>query len=201
MDFRYCDDLGDSGFSWIAKESMARTSHVLASDGRVWLVDPVDWPEAVDRAVTLGRPAGVLQLLDRHKRDAAVIADRLGIPHLVVPDALPGTPFEVIPVKAARYWRECALWWPEQRTLVVAEALGTSALFSVGDDPVGVHGLLKLTPPRGLGTYDPEHLLVGHGEGLHGSDATAGISSALSRSRLTILGWGVTLPLRILRSR
>lgn len=80
MDFRFCDDLGDNGFSWIAKESMARTSHVLASDERVWLVDPVDWPEAVDRAVTLGRPAGVLQLLDRHKRDGAAIADRLGRP-------------------------------------------------------------------------------------------------------------------------
>ena len=50
---------------------MARASHALATEGAVWVVDPVDWPEAIDRALTLGRPAAVLQLLDRHNRDCA----------------------------------------------------------------------------------------------------------------------------------
>lgn len=60
MEARYCDERGEHGFSWIVGEPMARTSHALASDGEVWLVDPVDWPEAVDRAAALGRPAAVL---------------------------------------------------------------------------------------------------------------------------------------------
>jgi hypothetical protein len=81
MDFRFSDDLGAAGFSWIVEERMTRTSHALASDGRVWLVDPVGWAEAIERAVGLGEPAGVLQLLDRHNRDSAAIAKQLGVPH------------------------------------------------------------------------------------------------------------------------
>ena len=156
----------------------------------MWLVDPVDWPEAIDRAQSLGQPAGVLQLLDRHNRDCAAIAERLGVPHLVVPPALPGTPFEVIEIKRSRRWQEVALWWPERRTLVVAEALGTNPFFPIGDDRVGVHGLLKLTPPRLLRAYEPEHLLVGHGEGVHGPEAAAALRQALSRSRLSFFTLG-----------
>ncbi len=134
---------------------MTRTSHALASEGRVWIVDPVDWPEAIDRAGRLGRPVAVLQLLDRHSRNGATVARRLGIPHLVVPEALPGTPFEVVEIRDWARWREIALWWPEQRTLVVADALGANRFFRVGDDRLGVHGLLKLTPPRFLQAYVP----------------------------------------------
>ena len=178
---------------------MTRTSHALAADGRVWLVDPVLWPEALERASSLGDPAGVLQLLDRHNRDSAAIAQQLGVPHLVVPAALPGTPFEVIEVKRARRWQEIALWWPAQRTLVVAEALGTNAFFPVGHDRVGVHGLLKPRPPRFLARYEPEHLLVGHGEGVHGPEAATAMRQALGRSRLSFLTWGLSLPFRALR--
>ena len=49
-----------------------------------------------------------------------------------------------------------------------------------GDDRVGVHPLLKLTPPRRLRAYEPEHLLVGHGEGVHGPEATIALQQALS---------------------
>lgn len=197
MSFHFCDDLGGHGLSWVVEEPMTRTSHALAAGGKVWLVDPVDWPEAVDRALTLGDPAGVLQLLDRHNRDSAAIAKRLGVPHLVVPASLPGTPFEVIEVKRWRRWQEVALWWPEPRALVIAEALGSNAFFPVGDDRVGIHGLLKLTPPRMLGAYDPEHLLFGHGEGVHGPDAAVALHEALSRSRARFFTWGLTLPLRM----
>ena len=164
---------------------MTRTSHALATSEGVWLVDPVDWPEAIDRATSLGTPLGVIQLLDRHNRDSAAIAERLGVPHLVVPESLPGTPFEVIEIKRAKRWREVALWWPEQRTLVVAEAIATNRFFPIGDDRVGVHPVLRLTPPRRLRTYEPEHLLVGHGEGVHGPDATVALHQALDRSRLS----------------
>jgi len=169
MKARFCDDLGPDGFGWIVDEPMTRTSHALAADRKVWLVDPVDWPDAIGRALKLGEPAAVLQLLDRHNRDCAALAERLGIPHLVTPDEIPGSPFECIAVKRMKHWAETALWWHETKTLVVAEAVGTNAFTTGGRDRVGVHLLLRLTPPRVLAAYKPDRLLVGHGEGV-GSD-------------------------------
>lgn len=163
---------------------MTRTSHALVADGRLWLVDPVDWPEAIDRATALGRPVAVLQLLDRHNRDCAPIAERLGVPHLVTPSALPDTPFAVIDVVRRRRWHEVALWWEATRTLVVPEAIGTNRFFTGGRGSAGVHLLLRLTPPRdALGGIDPEHLLVGHGAGLHGPAAGEALREALHGSR------------------
>ena len=98
-----------------------------ATGDGVWFVDPVDVPEAMERAAALGAPAGVIQLLDRHNRDCAAIAARLGVPHLKVPDAVPGSPFEVVRVLDVPGWHEAALWWPEHRVLVVAELIGTNA--------------------------------------------------------------------------
>src|SRR5690242_17291018 len=134
--FRFCDDRGDAGFSWISEEPMTRTSHALAEGGRVWLVDPLDWPEAIDRARRRGEPAAVIQLLDRHGRDAAAVAGTLGVPHLVAPPSLPDTPFEVVDVRRG-VWQEIALWWPAQRTLVVADAVGGNAFFAVDGDRLG----------------------------------------------------------------
>ena len=183
MDMRYCDDLGPDGFSWIVDEPIARTSHALAAAGKVWLVDPVDWPDAIDRALALGEPAAVLQLLDRHNRDCAAVAEQLGVARLVAPDEVPGSPFECIPVKRMKRWQETALWWPQTKTLVVAEALGTSAFTTGGKDPVGVHLLLRLTPPKVLAAYEPDRLLVGHGEGVLGTAASDGLRHALRHSR------------------
>jgi hypothetical protein len=199
MTIRFCDDLGRHGFSWIVEEPMTRTSHALVTDGGVWLVDPVDWAEAIDRAASLGAPAGVIQLLDRHNRDAGALAKRLGVPHLRVPQALPGTPFELVEIKRSKRWQEIALWWPEPRALVVGEALGSNRFFTIGDDAVGVHPFLKATPPRQLRAYEPEHLLVGHGEGVHGPEAAIALRRALGRSRLTAVRWAVALPFRMLR--
>src|SRR5438874_2495123 len=56
------------GLTWVVDEPMRRTSHALADDGRVWFVDPVAEPEALERARALGEVAGVLQLLDGHGR-------------------------------------------------------------------------------------------------------------------------------------
>ena len=190
---RSCDDLGADGFGWIVDEPMTRTSHALAAEGSIWLVDPVDWPEALERAHGLGEPAGVIQLLDRHDRDCATIAKRLGVPHLVTPDALPDTPFECISVRRWKHWQERALWWPATRTLVVADALGTNAFYTGGKRPAGVHVFLRLTPPRRLEAYDAERLLVGHGEGIP-SDARAAIRDALRRSRRDLPRVLVRLP-------
>ena len=109
MTFRFCDESA-LGFSWVAEEPLTRTSHALAADGRVWLVDPVDWPEAIERARSVDDPAAVLQLLDRHIRDCASVAARLGVPHFASPATVPDSPFEVVEVKGWKRWSEVALW-------------------------------------------------------------------------------------------
>jgi hypothetical protein len=184
VEIRFCDDRGARGFSWIVDEPATRTSHVLVSDGRVWLVDPVRLEPALERARGLGEPAAVLQLLDRHNRDCAAVSAALGIPHLVVPETLEHSPFDMIPLRRTKRWREVALWWPEERTLVVAEAIGTNAFFAPPRHDAGVHLLLRLAPPRDvLGAFAPDHLLVGHGEGLHGTAAANGLRDALDHAR------------------
>ena len=184
MDVRFCDERGAKGFSWVVDEPATRTSHALAADGRVWLVDPVRFEPALSRARELGTPAAVVQLLDRHNRDCAGMAAELGVPHLVAPDAVTDGPFASIPVLRKSRWRESALWWESTQTLVVAEAIGTNVFYTGGRQPAGVHLLLRLAPPRdALGGFAPDHLLVGHGEGLHGPDATAALRGALANAR------------------
>jgi len=194
MRFRFCDDLGPNGFGWIVDEAMTRTSHALAANGKVWLVDPLDWPEAIDRALALGEPAGVIQLLDRHDRDCAALASRLGVPHVVAPDEIPGSPFTCIPVIRRKRWRESALWWPDTRTLVTADALGTNRFYTGGKASLGVHVFLRLTPPRALGSFEPEHVLVGHGEGVHGAGTAVSVRDALRTSRRRLPGVLLRLP-------
>ena len=184
MEIRFCDERGARGFSWIVDEPATRTSHALAADGRVWIVDPVRFAPAIDRLRELGDPVAVVQLLDRHNRDCAVLAQELGVPHVVTPEALPGTPFEVVSVRRSRGWREVALWWEAERTLVVAEAVGTNAFYTGGHGAAAVHLLTRVSPPRdALGRFAPEHLLVGHGEGLHGPAARDGLATALATAR------------------
>ncbi|HXS45516.1 MAG TPA: hypothetical protein VN751_12885 [Solirubrobacteraceae bacterium] len=175
-------DVFDAGFSWVVDEPMRRTSHALADDGRVWLVDPIDAPEGLERAQGLGEVVGVLQLLDRHNRDCAQIARRLGVPHARVPDDLPATPFGVLPVLRWPRWRESALWWPQRRVLVVAELVGTAPVYTAGRTPAGIHLFLRVHPPSRLRGMQPEHLLVGHGEGIHGAAAAAALEQAYAWS-------------------
>jgi hypothetical protein len=178
-------DRHDAGVSWVVREAMSRAGHALADDdGRVWLIDPVEDPEALEAVAELGEVAGVIQLLDRHPRDCAALAERFGVPHHKLPRALPGTPLQVVRVMGLPLWKEIALWWPQHRALVVADAIGTSPYYAL-DGPAGVHFLLRALPPRRLGRYEPEHLLVGHGRPVH-DDATGALRHALSRSRRDI---------------
>ena len=194
MDVRY--DEYEFGLSWVVKETMGRTSHALRDDGgRVWLIDPVDVPEAVERATALGKPAGVVQLLDRHERDGAELAARLGVPHHRLPDELPGSPFQVFDVVSVPKWREKGLWWPERRALVIAEAVGTIRYFRLAAQHAGIHPFLRALPPKAPRRFAPEHLLVGHGRGVHGPHAAAALEEAYQRSRRDL----PRLPLTMLR--
>jgi hypothetical protein len=146
----------------------------------------------------LGEPVGVLQLLDRHNRDCAALAERLGVPHYRVPFEAVG-PFETVSVVRRKRWQEVALWWPERRVLVTADALGTVPhYFALGGEALGIHPLLRLKPPRQLGRLDPEHVLCGHGAGVH-DRATDALRDALASSRRRLPRLAIELPGSLLR--
>ena len=194
MTVRFVDE-ADGVLGWIEGARMRRTSHALAAAGRVWIVDPIEGEGVDERILALGEPAGVIQLLDRHERDCAAFAARFGVPLHIVPRSLPGTPFELRPVVRLRFWREVALWWPERRILVCADVLGTVPFFRAGDEPIGMHPLLRLWPPRGLRGLDVRHALVGHGEGVTDS---AAVERALAEARRRLPRWLAGVP-RIVR--
>jgi hypothetical protein len=181
------------GLSWLMDEATQRTSHALRSGGRVWLVDPVDHPDAMDLVTALGDPSAVVQLIDRHNRDCAAIAQRLGVPRLKVPDAVPDSPFRTISVLRRRRWQERALWWEQERVLVVAEAIGTAEAFTTGHGAAGMHPILRLFPPGALRGFTPEHLLCGHGPPVNGGDARGGVEWAYAHARRDLPRLPVTL--------
>lgn len=193
-------DEADFGFGWISAENARYrlTSHVLAVEGGVWIVDPTDEPSLDARIRSLGKPRAVIQLLNRHNRGSAAVAARLGVSVQRVPfGGVDGSPFEFVRVISRVGWHEVALWWPERRVLVAADALGTVPhYFALDGEPLGVHPLLRLTPPRQLARYDPEHVLVGHGEGVH-DDAGAALRGALEHARRRL----VKLPGELLSAR
>jgi hypothetical protein len=192
---RFCDETG-FGFGWIAEqpELLERASHALRSDGRVWLVDPVDGPGLEERLRALGEPAGVLQLVDRHPRDSAALAARLGVPHHRLPfGGVSGSPFEVRAVVRMPGWKETALWWEAERVLVCMEALGTGRYFRGPGEELAVHPFFRLYQPRGLRdvarSVAPTHVLVGHGEGIHGDGAAAALARAVRDARRGTPRW------------
>jgi len=182
---------GDWGIGWVAAEPahMRRGSHALAHDGGVWLVDPVDGEGLADRIAALGEVRGVLQLMDRHPRDCAALARRYGVPHHLLPrEGVPGAPFAPIVLADRPWWREVALWWPERRALVVAESVGTAPYYLAAGQRLGLHPLMRLTPPGKLGRYEPEHLLPGHGAAVSGAGVAADLRRAIAHSVRDIPG-------------
>jgi hypothetical protein len=179
--------------TWSEPRGKARSAHALLDGDRVWLIDPYDDEDALSAAIALGRPAGVVQLLDRHARDCAQIAEGLGVPLYRLPDSLPESPFEVGRLVWQRWWREVFLWWPEEKTLIVAEAVGTAPSFSLGRR-AGVHPMLRLLPPRAaFSHYRPERLLVSHGETID-EGASAALDDALDHARSDLARFPLKLP-------
>ncbi len=197
-------DRWDGGVGWIAHpdEQMQRASHALAGDDGVWLVDPVDCDGLDDLVSPFGEVAGVVILLDRHKRDAATIARRhdtsVYLPRRLrdvagdvdartrtFRDTLGETGYRTIPVVDNRLWTEVALYDADSATLVVPEAVGTVEYFTAGAATLGVHPALRAFPPRAaLGGLAADRILVGHGEGVF-TDASARLDAALRNARRT----------------
>ena len=65
----------------------------------------------------------------------------------------------------------------------MTEAVGTSSIYALGRGPAGMHPMLRPLPPRALRHLQPDHLLVGHGRGVHGPPATAALRDAYDRAR------------------
>ncbi len=200
-------DRFDGGTGWIAypDEGMQRASHALVAnddgDGEadVWLVDPVDVPDLDSLLAGLGTVRGVVLLLDRHRRDGAAIANRhdvsvwlprffdgvaedLDAPVELFRHDLADSGFTVHEVVDSRFWQEAFLYDRDRGILVVPEAVGTGDYLLAGDERLGVHPMLRLKPPSGLTRLNPEHILVGHGRGVH-EDATAALEDAIRGSQ------------------
>ena len=175
----------DQGFGWAPEEPLHRTGHAVLAGGGVWIIDPVDGDGIDERIRALGEPRGVVQLLDRHERDCAAVADRLGVQLHVLPfGGVPDAPFEVRRILNMPRWREVALWFPHERILVTADVLGSLAYFRARGERFGVNPLLRLFPPkRALSGLAPRRLLFGHGPGYHEEDAEAALRETLRKSR------------------
>ncbi|WP_090622594.1 hypothetical protein [Natrinema salaciae] len=205
-------DRFDGGVGWIAypEETMGRASHALEIDGDVWVLDPVDADGIDELFAEFGDVAGVVVMLDRHKRDAAAVADRHDVPvylpeffegvteELDAPvarfdDELSDTGLQAFPVVDNRFWQEVALYDPTDGTLVVPETVGTVDYFLAGDEHLGVHPMLRLNPPRAaLRGVAPERVLVGHGSGImEGASQTLEDALAGSRKRTPRLYGGI----------
>jgi hypothetical protein len=190
MNVRFVDE-SEWSLGWIAAEPafLQRCSHALVHDGKVWLVDVVDGDGVEESIRELGEPAGVVQLLDRHRRDCAALALRLKVPLHGTPfEVVPGAPFRPLRIVRTRLWTEIALWWPERRVLVCGDALGTAPYYLAPKERLGVHPVLRLVPPQRLGGLEPRQILVGHGEGIH-EDAGAALDDALATSGRRIPTW------------
>lgn len=179
------------GLSWLvdAGETMQRACHAVKLDGRVWIIDPTDVPGLDEQIAAVGEVEAVVQLLDRHDRDCAAVAARHDVPHHRLPfEGVEGAPFEPVALIRNRLWNELALWSVAERALIVPEAVGTAPYFRSGDERIGIHPMLRLLPPRSLGAYEPQHLLTGHGTGMHGPETAEALRDALDGSRRRLPG-------------
>ena len=87
-----------------------------------------------------------------------------------------------------------------ERLLIVSEAVGTGPMFRAGDVPAGIHMFLRLKPPGAPKRFEPEHLLFGHGDGIHGPEAADALRIAYGRSLRDLPGTVARLP-KVLRGR
>jgi hypothetical protein len=135
-----------------------------------------------------GEAAGVLVIQDRHTRDAAAVASRhdiaVHVPEWMtlareklettaepVGSEVPGTDYAVHRLIDTDEWEEAVFVDETAETMVVPEALGTLPAFRANDDALGVHPGLE-EPPHRLADWEPDRLLVGHGESIHGGTDT-----------------------------
>lgn len=187
-DVIFCDEF-PGAVGWIHPDPswMLRAGHAILSGGNVWIIDPPAGDGVLERIVQLGVPGAVIQLLDRHNRDCADVAHRLGVPHYRLPfGGVADAPFQVVPILDVPGWHEVALWFPAEKTLVCADALAAAPGYTARRERVGVHPMLRAFPPRKLAELDVQRLLLGHGHGIDGPEAREAVRDALDSARKNI---------------
>jgi len=179
-------DRFEHGVGWLAypEEKMQRASHAMESDGDVWVIDPVDVEGLDDLLAEFGEVAGVVILLDRHKRDCAEVANRhdvsVWIPSFMddvaeeidasikrFDNSLGDSGFKVHKVVDNSFWQEGMLYNEDTGVMIVSESVGNTGYFKTGDRKLGVHPMRRFTPPRMLTDFEPERIHLGHGPGVH----------------------------------
>ena len=181
------------GISWVIDEPAARASHALKVDGRVYIIDPVEHPAALERIEVLGPVAAVVQLLDRHNRDCAAIAEKLGVAHLRDARAIPNTPLQAIRVvDTAALARGRAVVAAPRRP---RRARGARDLVDLDRGPRRRRPAPDPPPAaaEGAARYRPAYLLTGHGPPVEGPDARDGVEWAYDRAREDIPRLGAML--------
>jgi glyoxylase-like metal-dependent hydrolase (beta-lactamase superfamily II) len=201
------DDRGS--FAWIADagDPMTRSSCAVVVDGGCLVVDPVDVPGLDEALSAIGPVLGVVTLLDRHQRDAAILATRLGAERLL-PLGLGGSGLHIAGVEERtvsdrRIWHESLLWLPDRRLLVCAETLATADAFLLrADDRLGMHPLARIRPPRrAFAGIDPLVIAVGHGPPLR-DGASEALRQTLRTARRSLpRHWARLLPAAVRASR
>jgi hypothetical protein len=160
-------------------------------EGRVWLIDPLR-SEGIEKEIAaLGKPAGLISTVGWHDRDVDWFAALYGVPVFVgrhvrnvlfrtpvqrVDRLVPGTPFELINTSMRGlmgWWTECAVWWPEEGVLVTGDCVGCAPYFVREGERLGVHPIVRLSPPVRLKAIRPRRVFVGHGESVHDGAAEA----------------------------
>ncbi|RLM63315.1 hypothetical protein [Halorubrum sp. Atlit-26R] len=196
-------DRWDSGLGWLVHPNEAghRTSHaVVGEDDGVWLIDPIDAPGIDEDLLTLGDVRGVIVCSNYHVRDAEVFAARHNVPVYCPPwlsraasqldepiepetNSVGTSGFELYRCRPFPGWSEAVAYREFDETLYVPDVLGTSSLFTVSEEQLGMYLLCRFAPPRGVFEgLSPQRILVGHGPGIFESPS-ATLKSALDGAR------------------
>lgn len=191
----------DGGLSWLPfpDETARRASHAVRGDDGVWLFDPIDAPNVDDAVAELGSVAGVVVLSAYHARDAGAFAARHDVP-VSLPRWLPRVAdrvdapverFDVEPGDSGFVvrehapipgWSEGVAYRRSDATLYVPESLGTAPPYTVADERLGLYLFQRFVVPKFFLGYEPERVLVGHGDGVF-TDATPALADAVTNAR------------------
>jgi hypothetical protein len=195
-------DRWSSGAGWLAHpdERGGRASHAVKGDDGVWVFDPLDAPGVDDLLTELGNVTGIAVLGSLHSRDAGRLAQRHGVA-VHVPEwmdgiaeridapieryksTLGGSGFRITRVEPFSMWQEAIAYREDDRTLIIPDIIGSATGYTVTGEQLGVVLPCRLIPPRAtLGQYEPERILLGHGEGVF-ENATEALKDCLAGAR------------------
>ena len=172
------DEIAD-GFGWIGEERAA--PHVACARGRRTrlAVRPSRATGVDERVRALGEPAGSSSCSTATAATAPRWPQRLGVPHHVVPGELPGTPFGSGPCCGSAGGGR----WRSGGRNAASSSSRTRSARSRSSAPAPSRR--ACTRSSGCGrrarcaASAPDHLLVGHGEGIHGHAAGRAVDAAL----------------------